>query len=56
MTLKRCWGTPTIASAVMVTHQLLSSAIRSNDDTDWAVNSLMLSLHDFTQPFSATTI
>ena len=36
-------GTPTDASAVMVAHRLLSSsAIRSNDDSDWPVHSSML--------------
>ena len=30
----------------MVARRLLSSTMRSNDDNDWHVNSLMLSLHD----------
>ena len=38
--------TPTDASATMGVHRLLSSAMRSNDDNDWPVHSLMLSLHD----------
>ena len=37
---------PTDASAVVVAHQRLSSATRSNDDIDWPVHSLMLSFHD----------
>ena len=44
VTLKRRWDTPTDASAMMVVHRLLSSAMRSNDDDDWPVHSLMLSL------------
>ena len=39
-------GNPTAASAVTVAHQLLSSAMRSNNDRDWPVHSLMLSFHD----------
>ena len=31
---------------VVVAHQRLSSATRSNDDIDWPVHSLMLSFHD----------
>ena len=38
--------TLTEASAVMFWHQLLSSAMCSNDDNDWPVHSLKLSLHD----------
>ena len=40
------WDTPTDASAAMTAHRPLSSAMRSNDDIDWPVHSLMLSLHD----------
>ena len=38
--------TPTDAFAAMVAHRLLPSAMRSNDDSDRPVNSLMLSLRD----------
>ena len=34
------------ASAAIVSHRLLSSAMRSNDDNYWPVHSFMLSLHD----------
>ena len=40
-TPKRRWGTPTDASAAMVSHRLLSSATRSNDDNDLQVHSFM---------------
>ena len=46
MTPRHRCRTPTDATVVMVTHRLLSSAIRSNDDNDWPVHSLMLSFHD----------
>ena len=43
VTPKRRWGgTPTDASAAVVTHRLLSSAMYSNDDNDWPVHSWML--------------
>ena len=38
----RC-GTLTNATAAMVIHRLMSSAMRSNDDNDWPVHCLMLS-------------
>ena len=41
----RCWCTPTDAPAMMVAHRLLSSVMRSSDDSDWPVHSLMLSFH-----------
>ena len=34
-------GTPTDASAVMAGNRLLSSAMRSSDDNDWPVHSLV---------------
>ena len=40
------WSTLTDASAVMAAHRRLSSVTRSNDDIDWPVLSLMLSVHD----------
>ena len=40
--------TPTHASAVTVARRFLSSAVRSSEDSDWPVNSLILSFHDFT--------
>ena len=43
---KRRLGTPTDASAAMVAYRHLSSAMLSNDDSDWPVYSLMLSLLD----------
>ena len=46
VTLRRRWGVPTDASAVMGTRRCLSSATRSNDHIDWPVHSLMLSIHD----------
>ena len=36
-------GTLTDASAVMVAHRLLWSAMHINDDDDWPVNSVILS-------------
>ena len=39
-------GIPMDASAVIVAHRLLSFVMRSNDDSVWAVHSLMLSFHD----------
>ena len=38
----RRWGNPTDTSTAKVAHKLLSSAMHSNDDNDWAVHSLML--------------
>ena len=35
----------------MVANRLLSSAMRSNDDSAWPVHSLMLSFHDFRAGF-----
>ena len=46
MTPKHCWGIPTDASAAMVAHGVLSTAMHINDDNDWPVHSLMLSIHD----------
>ena len=46
VTPRRRWGIPTDASAAMAAHRRLSSTTWSNDDIDWLVNSLMLSLHD----------
>ena len=46
VTPRRRWGIPTDASTVMVAHQCLSSATRTNGDTDWPVYSLMESFHD----------
>ena len=45
MPKRRC-DTPTNTSAVTAAHQLLSSAMRSSDDNDRPVHSLMLSFHD----------
>ena len=42
VTPKRRWG----YSDRCVAHRLLSTAMRSNDDNDWRVNSRTLSLHD----------
>ena len=36
----------TDVSAVMAAHRLLSSVMHSNNDNDWIVHSLMLSLHN----------
>ena len=48
MTPRRRWDTPTDASAAMTAHRHLASAMRSNDDIDWPVRSmiLMLSFYD----------
>ena len=46
VTTRRHWGTPTVAPAAMTAHRPLSSAMRSSDDIDWPVHSLMLSFHD----------
>ena len=47
MELGRRWGTRTDASAAIVALRLVSSAMRSSDDSDWHVQSSMLSFHDF---------
>ena len=47
MTPRRRWSTyPDNASAVMTAHWLLSSAMRSSNDIDWPVHSMMLTLRD----------
>ena len=46
VTSGRRWDTPTDVSAVIIAHRPLLSAMRSNDDIDWPVHSLMLSFHD----------
>ena len=43
---KRRWATPTGAYAVIDAHRLVSSAVRSNDDSDRPVHSSTLSLHE----------
>ena len=43
--MRRC-GIPKDASAAMTAHRPLSSAMRSNDDIDWPVYSLMLPFRD----------
>ena len=40
-------GIPMDSATAIVDIRFLSSAMRNNDDNDWPVNSLMLSLHDF---------
>ena len=40
------WGAPTNASSAMTVHRPLSFAMRSNDDIDWPVHSLIPSFHD----------
>ena len=47
MTSGRRCANPTDATAVMVAHRLMSSVMRSNNDCDWPVHSLMLSFDDF---------
>ena len=44
---------PTDASAVLVAHLLLLSAMRTRDDIDWYAHSSMLSFHDLAR-FSST--
>ena len=44
--VRRRWGTPIDASVATTAHRPLSSAMRSNDDNDWPVHSLMLFFHD----------
>ena len=39
-------GTATDTATAMVAHRLLSSAMRSDNDNDWRVNSLMSSFYD----------
>ena len=53
MAPKRRWCTLTGASTAMVPHWLLLPVMRRNDNNDWPVHSLMLSLHDL-QSSSAT--
>ena len=45
MTPTHRWGTLTDAFAVMAAHRLLSSAMYSDDNSDWPVHSLILSFH-----------
>ena len=45
VTSKHRWDTPVDASAVIVTHRLLSSAMSNNDDSDRPVHFLLLYLH-----------
>ena len=46
MTPGRRFGTPIDESASMVAHRLLSSAMHSNGDSGWPVDSLILSYYD----------